>query len=104
MELQTMKSEGLQVFENRLKKEIAICAVFMDYPLKDQKHALEVAKLVIDTFPSTEPKNILEGIKNGYTGKYGRTYKMTVQEICLWIRCHIEGKKPRDYERTFDEL
>ncbi len=104
MEIQTKKSERLLAFKNRLQKEIAICAVFMDYPLKDEKHALAVSKLIIDTFPSVEPKKLLEGIKNGYTGMYGRTYKMTVQEICLWIRCHIEGKKPRDYERTNDEI
>lgn len=31
-------------------------------------------------------------IRCGALGKYGRTYKMTTQEVCYWIREYIKSK------------
>jgi hypothetical protein len=32
-------------------------------------------------------------LRNGGLGKYGRTYKLSTQEVCYWIREHIKPIK-----------
>lgn len=46
-------------------------------------------KLVLDVlkeFENTPIKDITKAIKKGSLGHYGRTYRMSTQEVCLWIR------------------
>jgi hypothetical protein len=45
---------------------------------------------IFETFSRMPLENIKLAIKNGSTGKYGRTYKLTTQEVCYWIREFIE--------------
>ena len=47
-------------------------------------------------FKGTSINSVIKAIENGSTGKYGRTYKMSFQEVCVWIRCYIEGCGPKD--------
>ncbi len=37
-------------------------------------------------------EKIQYAIRCGGLGKYGRTYKMTTQEVCYWIREYIKSK------------
>lgn len=30
--------------------------------------------------------HILKAIRNGSLGRYGKTFKLSTQEICIWIR------------------
>jgi hypothetical protein len=42
-------------------------------------------------------ETIKEALKKGGRGKYGRTYLLSVQEVCIWIDQHLKiesGKKP----------
>jgi hypothetical protein len=38
---------------------------------------------------------IRQALRNGGLGKYGRTYKLSTQEVCYWIREHIKPIKTR---------
>lgn len=40
--------------------------------------------------------SVINAIKKGSTGLYGRTYKMSFQEICVWVRCYKNDCKPND--------
>lgn len=58
---------------------------------------LSATEAIFETFPRMPLENIKLAIKNGSTGKYGRTYKLTTQEICYWIREFIkEDVKSRE--------
>jgi hypothetical protein len=48
---------------------------------------------VLSEFPRVSSDKITEAIRNGSLGKYGRTYKLSTQEICFWIREHIKPVK-----------
>jgi hypothetical protein len=41
---------------------------------------------------------IRQALRNGGLGKYGRTYKLSTQEVCYWIREHIKPIKQDRYE------
>jgi len=40
-------------------------------------------------FGHIEQEHILKAIRNGSLGKYGKTFKLTTQEVCIWIRNYI---------------
>jgi hypothetical protein len=44
-------------------------------------------------FKTIELEEIQKAIRNGSLGKYGRTYKFSTQEVCIWIREYLEDKK-----------
>ena len=44
---------------------------------------------------TTEDK--MKAIRNGGVGKYGRTYKLTTQEVCVWIREYIKEKNDKKF-------
>ena len=37
-------------------------------------------------FPDLSDDDFKKAIRNGGLGKYGKTYKLSTQEICIWIR------------------
>jgi len=38
---------------------------------------------------------IREAIRKGSLGEYGTSYRLNTQEICIWIRKHLEIKKTK---------
>jgi hypothetical protein len=38
---------------------------------------------------------IREALRIGSLGGYGRTYKLSTQEVCIWIRSYLNDKKPK---------
>jgi hypothetical protein len=52
---------------------------------------------VLKEFEYLSIENIIEALRNGGLGKYGRTFKLSTQEICYWIRQH--NKKPIKLDR-----
>lgn len=100
MQLQKNNYGTLPGSMTEITKELTKCLIFMDYHVEDPKQLIEMSKMICETFSEYDSKTIIDGIRAGYTGQFGRSYKMTLQEICIWIRCHQEMKKPRDYERS----
>lgn len=49
-----------------------------------------IADDVITEFPNISENGIKSALRNGGLGKYGRTYKLTTQEVCIWIRKYLE--------------
>jgi hypothetical protein len=52
---------------------------------------------VLKEFEYLSIENIIEALRNGGLGKYGRTFKLSTQEVCYWIRQH--NKKPIKLDR-----
>lgn len=52
----------------------------------------DMENMVIDVlteFDRIEMKIIVRAIKRGSLGEFGRTYKLTTQEVCYWIHQHL---------------
>lgn len=50
---------------------------------------------VIKEFWYMKTKDVIEAIRSGSLGKYGKTFKLNTQEVCLWIRAYQESKKTK---------
>lgn len=48
---------------------------------------------ILTEFPRLSSEKITEAIRNGSLGKYGRTFRLSTQEVCFWIREHIKPIK-----------
>ena len=46
---------------------------------------------VYSEFKILDSDLIITALRNGSLGKYGKTYKLNVQEICIWIREHLKS-------------
>jgi hypothetical protein len=44
-------------------------------------------------FPHLNESSLKQAIRNGSLGHYGKTYKLTTQEICIWIREYLKENK-----------
>ena len=59
---------------------------------------------ITSEFPNESTEDIVKAIRNGALGLYGRTYKLTTQEVCLWIRAYISNRNEMRFKfgRTHD--
>ena len=40
-------------------------------------------------------KQIREALRKGSLGHYGKTYKLSTQEVCVWIREYLKSNKSK---------
>lgn len=45
---------------------------------------------IYSEFKTLDSDLIITALRNGSLGKYGKTYKLNVQEICIWIREYLK--------------
>ena len=57
---------------------------FKDIDLTVNDILIEFKNLSID--------ELKKALRNGGLGKYGRTFKLSTQEVCFWIRQYLELK------------
>lgn len=59
----------------------------------------DVSGLVIDVlkeFPKLSSDEMIEALRNGGLGKYGRTFRLSTQEVCYWIRMYLKPEQKVD--------
>lgn len=88
LQIQTNLNKSLQQlnqmeFEDDIKKSLAIT---MDRLGMDFKNIDNTTSDLYLEFKSMPLKEIREALRLGSLGKYGRTYKLSTQEVCFWIR------------------
>lgn len=49
---------------------------------------------VLSEFKNITSDEIIKAMKNGSLGKYGKTYKLCTQDVCIWIREYRKSKRP----------
>lgn len=88
------------LINSQQKSEIAI----REYNLKNSlavafertnTQPFNIDKLVSDVlseFPKVTNEEITNALRSGSLGKYGRTFKLSTQEICFWIREYLKSK------------
>ena len=45
---------------------------------------------ITNEFSKLKSEDFKKAIRNGGLGKYGKTYKLSTQEVCIWIREYIK--------------
>jgi hypothetical protein len=50
---------------------------------------------VIEAYPKLQLHEFLTALKLGGIGKYGKTYKLTVQEVCIWVQTYLNESRPK---------
>lgn len=56
---------------------------------------------VLDEFKDIDIKTITTAIKKGSLGLYGKTYKISTQEVCMWIREYLKQNKNKVSKEDF---
>jgi len=54
---------------------------------------------VMSEFTAVDSSEITTALRNGSLGMYGRTFKLSTQEICFWIREYLKSKKTNNIGR-----
>ena len=89
----------LQKLENLSDKSILINSLQQSIVLvfdRTNTSARNIDGIVIDIlkeFPDITDDEITNALRNGSLGKYGKTYKLSTQEMCCCIRNYRENKK-----------
>lgn len=97
LQVQTNLNKSLQQLnrqecEDDIKQSLVIVMerLKMDFDSID-----ETINDLLDEFKHVTIKDIREALRGGGLGKYGRTYKLSTQEISIWIREYLKSKKSK---------
>lgn len=52
-----------------------------------------LVKDILEEFPRVKEADLILAIRNGGLGMYGRTFRLSTQEVCYWIRQYINPKQ-----------
>lgn len=50
---------------------------------------------VLEAHPTITLNEFLNSLKFGSLGKYGKTYKLTIQEACIWAKMYLDENRPK---------
>jgi hypothetical protein len=91
MNLQNQSESNIQTFDKKQAIAVAVAVAFErtgtnPFPIENMLND------IVNEFQDLDAGEIIKAIRNGGLGKYGRTYKLTTQEICVWIRQYINDR------------
>ena len=81
----------IQTFEPLLR--IAIATAF-ERTGTDPYNIDSMVNDIFTEFPNITEEQITKSMRNGGLGMYGKTYKLTTQEVCIWIRTYLKDSGP----------
>jgi hypothetical protein len=58
----------------------------------------DTSDFIKDEFSFLTLNDIRKALRNGSSGKYGRSYKLSTQEVCFWIREFIKENKSKQFK------
>lgn len=88
--LETLHQDlGLSIRERNIFNYILVAAERTDSIPENIKHMI---KDISEEFKFLKDEEIREAMRKGGLGVYGRTYKLSTQEICIWIREYLKDK------------
>lgn len=90
-QLKTLPQEqGSDFLINNIRIAVTVAYDRLESELSNEKLS-KITSDVFSEFNILDSDIIIAGIRNGSLGKYGKTYKLNVQEICIWIREHLKS-------------
>ncbi len=75
----------LQKKEMEIKKELVIALDRTGIGNVEENILDRISIAILQNFKDVNLSFLLEAINDGGLGRYGRSYRFSVQEICLWI-------------------
>lgn len=88
MELQSNNPQEEKI--NNLKLSIAFA---FERTRSEPFDIAEMVRDILTEFPRLQSERITEALRNGSLGKYGRTFRLSTQEVCYWIREYLKPIK-----------
>ena len=88
----SLKQLEVQEIGFNLKPSLAIAMQRTEMELKNIEETIED---IASEFRNLNLSEIKLAIRNGSLGKYGRSFRLSTQEICFWIREHIKENKSK---------
>jgi hypothetical protein len=73
-----------------LKPSLVIAMQRTEMELKNIDETIED---IYSEFKNISLKEIKTAIRNGSLAKYGRSYRLSTQEVCYWIREYLKENK-----------
>jgi anti-sigma28 factor (negative regulator of flagellin synthesis) len=86
-----------QVYKSKEVAEFIPMAIERLGATMNQQQIMSMALDIANEFKNVKTETIKSAIKKGALGEFGRTYKFTTQEVCIWIREEIK------YRYIYDE-
>lgn len=102
-----MENQKLQIATNLNKSLIQLGIQERGYSIKpslvltmerteqDLKNIDNIIDDICTEFPKLKIKTLKEILRLGSLGAYGKTYKLSTQEICYWIREYLKQNKSK---------
>jgi translation elongation factor EF-1beta len=84
-----LKQLEVQEIGFNLKPSLAIAMQRTEMELKNIEETIED---IATEFRHLTISEIKLALRNGSLAKYGRTYKLSTQEVCFWIREYVKEK------------
>lgn len=81
-----------QELTTRISNVQASVLIAFERTLTEPYNIDNMVKDIVSEFPRINPEEIVKAIRNGSLGKYGKTYKLSTQEVCIWIREYLKEK------------
>lgn len=88
-----LKQLEAQVIEYNLKVFLAIAMQRTEMEMKNLDTCIED---IASEFSYLNLYQIKEAIRLGSLAKYGRSYKLSTQEVCFWIREYLKENKSKE--------
>ena len=91
-QLQTKSDLTTQAFKNIevIKQSMALAFERTNLPVFDIDN---LSNDILKEFENKDINLITSAIRNGSLGVYGRTYRMSTQEVCIWVREYLKTNK-----------
>jgi len=77
------------VLEDELKRSLILVMQRLNMELPNVNDTITD---IASEFPYLKLRDVINSLRKGSLGNYGRTYKLSTQEICVWIRKNTETK------------
>lgn len=72
----------------KIATSLSVAAQRTGTELKDINRGMAID--IYNEFEELNENDIKKAIRNGSLGKYGFTYKLTTQVVCIWIREYLK--------------
>lgn len=96
-ELQTKSETEMTIKENNRKADLQDALFFAFERTKTAPFDVTgLVKDVLSEFPRLSGQDLIIALRNGGLGMYGRTFRLSTQEVCFWIREYIKPVKKQE--------
>jgi len=85
---------------NRIEKSIFLAFERTGLVINSMASIQNICHDLKSVFPNIKEENIIAAIKEGALGAYGRTYRMSSQEICIWVRSYLKANPEMKHTRN----